>query len=155
MISKGPNLDLYTKLIIKYEGATATDSETDINAKAKSVFAGIGCNLNDLSRYYTEVGRPLFKWSTDFSIMGSGAIPIDRLHEVKSFQVTSGNAFKCIFTDELLRDNHLCTHCLLKPDRCIHQSAEKETKKRGFGGGSRAENKRLAIAKYAGSSSTS
>ena len=154
MIAKERDFEKYTKVIITQDGGTATDTYADINTKAKSMFAGIGCILSDLERGASPIGRPLFRWYTWYTVVGNAPIPVDLLHKVNKFQVTSGNTFKCTFTDELLRDHDLCTYCLLKPDCCTHNT-EAQDKKRGFGGGSRAENKRMAIAKYAGSSSTS
>ena len=73
-------------------------------------------------------------------------IPGYELYRVNTFQATSGNNFKCYFTDELLADFKICTHCLKTADYCIH--AKSEGKRSMPGSSSRADAKRRAIAKY-------
>ena len=155
MIAPDRNLSKYTKVIIVQQGGTAVDSVADINAAAKATFAKIGVTLMDVEQGTSEIGRPLDKHYTHFELPEGVAIPGDKLHQAKSFQATSGNNFKCYFTEDLLKDFALCPHCLLKKGYCIHSEEAKSNKRpAGSSSAGRQDTKRLLIAKYAGSSST-
>ena len=134
-------------MIIVQDGGVAVDKLADVNAAAKAIFSTIGVNLANLEEGTSEIGRPLDKYYTHFEMPDGVKIPGWELHKVNTFQATSGNTFKCYFTEELLEDYNLCAKCLKSPEYCIH--GKDKTNKRSAGpSSSRADAKRLAIARY-------
>ena len=53
-------------------------------------------------------------------------IPGYELYKVNTFQATSGNNFKCYFTEELLGDFKICAHCLKTAEYCIHSKSNEK-----------------------------
>ena len=146
MISTERNLDKYTAVTIVQQGGTALDKLEDITGAAKAIFSTIGADLADLNQGKSQVGVPLDKYYTHFTMKEGVKIPGYDLFKVNTFQATSGNNFKCYFTDELLADFKICTHCLKTADFCIHSKAG--GKRPVPGASSRADARRRAIAKY-------
>jgi hypothetical protein len=140
---------MYTKVTIVNTGGTAVDKIEDISAAAKAIFSTIGVSLGEMNQGTSVVGRPIDKYYTHFEMPDGVKIPAWDLHKINTFQATSGNLFQCYFTEALLDDYNLCAYCLKTPEYCIH-GKDKEGKKRMRSGGSssRADAKRLAIARY-------
>ena len=104
----------------------------------------------DVEQGTSEIGRPLDKYYTHFELQPGATIPGYELWKVNKFQATSGNNFKCYFTEELLAEFKICEHCLKTAAYCIHGSFNKDKKRSAVGPSSvaKSDNKRLALAKY-------